>query len=170
MAVMIGGLMIHGVKIGPLLIAENPNLFWGTVTSMYLGNLMLLILNVPLIPMWVKLLKLPYQILSPLILIFCIVGAYSLSNSVVDVLIMILFGVIGYFMRKFEFDPAPMVLAIILGPIIENALKRSLILSMGSPMIFFQRPIALVLMCTAILLLAGPPLFRMMGGKRQSAG
>ncbi len=165
MAVMIGGLMIHGVKIGPLLIAENPDLFWGTVTSMYIGNLMLLVLNVPLIPMWVRLLKIPYQILSPLILIFCIVGAYSLSNSVVDVLIMILFGLIGYFMKKFEFDAAPLVLAIVLGPIIENALKRSLILSTGSPWIFFQRPISLVLMCAAILLLAGPPLYGMIRRK-----
>ena len=160
MAVMIGGLMIHGVRIGPMLISEHPDLFWGTVTSMYLGNVMLLILNLPLIPMWVRILKIPYLILFPLILLFCIVGAYSLSNSVVDVLIMIFFGLLGYFMKKFGFDAAPLVLAIVLGPLLENALKRSLILSMGSPWIFFQRPISLVLMCAAILFLMGPALYR----------
>ena len=160
MAVMIGGLMIHGVKIGPMLISEHPDLFWGTVTSMYIGNVMLLILNLPLIPVWVRILKIPYLILFPLILLFCIVGAYSLSNSVVDVLIMIFFGLLGYFMKKFGFDAAPLVLAIVLGPLLENALKRSLILSMGSPWIFFQRPISLVLMCAAILFLVGPALFR----------
>jgi putative tricarboxylic transport membrane protein len=160
MAVMMGGLMIHGVKIGPMLISEHPDLFWGTVISMYIGNIILLILNLPLIPLWVRILKIPYPILFPLILLFCILGAYSLSNSEVDVLIMIFFGVLGYFMKKFGYDSAPLVLAIVLGPLLESALKRSLILSAGSPLIFFQRPISLVLMCAAILFLVGPFLFR----------
>lgn len=158
MAVMIGGLMIHGVRIGPMLISENPGLFWGTVTSMYIGNVMLLILNLPLIPIWVRILRIPYPLLFPLILLFCIVGAYRLSSSAVDVLVMIFFGLFGYFMKKFEFDAAPLVLAIVLGPLLENALKRSLILSLGSPLIFFQRPISLTLLGAAILLLIGPPL------------
>jgi putative tricarboxylic transport membrane protein len=160
MAVMMGGLMIHGVMIGPMLIGEHPDLFWGTIISMYLGNIMLLILNLPLIPMWVRILRVPYPILFPLILLFCILGSYSLANSSVDVLIMIVFGVLGYFMKKFGYDSAPLVLAIVLGPLLESALKRSLILSVGSPWIFFQRPISLILMCTAILLLVAPPLIR----------
>lgn len=160
MAVMLGALMIHGVKIGPMLIAEHPDLFWGTVTSMYIGNAMLLILNLPLIPMWVKILKIPYPILFPLILLFCIIGAFSLANSIVDVLIMIFFGLMGYFMNKFEFEAAPLVLAMVLGPMMEPALKRSLILSMGSPLIFFERPISLLLMVSAGLLLLVPALLR----------
>jgi putative tricarboxylic transport membrane protein len=161
MAVMIGALLIHGVKIGPTLVVDHPDLFWGTVTSMYIGNVMLLVLNLPLIPLWVRLLKVPYSILFPLILLFCIIGAYSLSNSVVDVLIMISFGLIGYFMNKFKFDAAPLVLAMVIGPMLEPALKRSLILSMGSLLIFFERPISLVAMVCAILLLIVPILAKM---------
>lgn len=161
MAVMIGALLIHGVKIGPMLMVEHPDLFWGTVTSMYVGNAMLLILNLPLIPMWVRILKVPYPILFPLILLFCMIGAFSLTNSTVDVFVMIFFGVMGYFMSKFGFEPAPLVLAMVLGPMMESALKRSLILSMGSPLIFFGRPISLALMVSAGFLLFSPALVRM---------
>jgi putative tricarboxylic transport membrane protein len=162
MAVMIGALMIHGVKIGPMLMVEHPDLFWGTVTSMYVGNAMLLILNLPLIPLWVKVLKIPYAILFPLILMFCVIGAYSLNNSTVDVFIMIAFGFMGYSMNKFGFEAAPLALAMVLSPIMEPNLKRSLILSGGSPEIFFVRPISLVFITTAGILLVLPVFLRTM--------
>ena len=165
MAVMVGGLMIHGIKVGPLLINEHPDLFWGVIISMYLGNMILLVLNLPLIPMWVTILKIPYQILFPLIIIFCVVGSYGMSNSVADVLIMIFFSACGYLMKKFGFEAAPFVLALVLGPILESALKRSLILE-GNPFIFFQRPISVVLMGSAVSLLVASTLL----GKKKEMG
>lgn len=153
MAVLFGGLLIHGIQPGPLLIVKYPDLFWGVVVSMYVGNIMLLVLNLPLIGMWVKLLKVPYTILFPLILLFCLIGAYSVNNSVFDLYLMILFGVIGYLMQKFGFEPAPLVLAYVLSPILETALRQSLSISGGSFAIFFSRPISLVCMLIVIGLL-----------------
>jgi len=161
MAVMIGGLLIHGVKVGPMLMVEHPNLFWGTITSMYIGNAMLLVLNLPLIPLWVRILKIRHSILFTLVLLFCLIGSYCLSNSIVDVIIMILSGFVGYWMRKFKFDAALLVLAMVLSPMLESAIRRSLILSMGSPLIFLERPISLVLMISAAVLLLFPPLLRL---------
>ena len=156
MAILLGAMMIHGMQPGPMLVKEQPGLFWGAITSMYLGNVMLLILNLPLIGLWVKILKVPYPILFPLILLFCLVGAYSLNNSVVEVLIMVIFGLIGYLLRKFQYEAAPLVLALVLGPMLETALRRSLLLSAGDPTIFLTRPISAVLMVTALFLLAYP--------------
>jgi putative tricarboxylic transport membrane protein len=153
MAVITGALIIHGIQPGPLLIQDHPNIFWGVVTSMYIGNGMLLILNLPLIGLWVRILKIPYSILFALILLFCLIGAYSLNNDTGDVVIMIIFGVVGYLMRKYEYEAPPMVLAFILGPKTELSLRRSLLLSDGSPFIFFQRPISLGLILVAILLI-----------------
>jgi putative tricarboxylic transport membrane protein len=118
MAMLLGALMIHGVTPGPLLISQHPDIFWGVVASMYLGNILLLILNLPLIGLWVKLLKVPYSILFPLIIFFCLTGAYSINNSFNDVKIMLIFGIIGYLMRKISLPPAPMVLAFVLGPML----------------------------------------------------
>jgi putative tricarboxylic transport membrane protein len=160
-AVMIGALLIHGMKIGPMLVVENPDVFWGLVMSMYVGNGMLLVLNLPLIPLWVKLLKIPYSIFFPLILLFCIIGSYSLNNSVVDIFLMIFFGFVGYFLNKFDFDAAPLALAMVLGPMLEPALRRSLILSHGSPIIFFERPISVVLLIITTSLLVVPFLLRL---------
>ena len=131
MALLLGAFVIHGLQPGPLLITQNPGLFWGIVASMYIGNVMLLVLNLPLIGMWVQLLKLPYNILFPLIILFTIIGVYCSSNNVFDVYVMIAFGVIGYFMRKLGYEPAPLVLAFVLGPMLENNLRKSLILSQG---------------------------------------
>jgi putative tricarboxylic transport membrane protein len=111
MAVLFGGLLIHGIQPGPLLIQKHPDLFWGVVMSMYVGNIMLLALNLPLIGMWVKVLKVPYTILFPLILLFCLIGVYSVNNSIIDIYLMIFFGIVGYVMQKFGFEPAPLVLA-----------------------------------------------------------
>jgi putative tricarboxylic transport membrane protein len=156
MAILLGAMMIHGMQPGPMLVKEQPGLFWGAITSMYLGNVMLLVLNLPLIGLWVKILKVPYPILFPLILLFCVVGAYSLNNSIVEVLIMVIFGLIGYLFKKFEYEAAPLILALVLGPMLETALRRSLLLSAGDPMIFLTRPISAALMLISFFLLAYP--------------
>jgi len=156
MAILLGALMIHGMQPGPMLVKEHPGLFWGAVTSMYLGNVMLLVLNLPLIGLWVKILKVPYPILFPLILLFCLVGSYSLNNSITEALIMVIFGLIGYLFKKFEYEAAPLVLALVLGPMMETALRRSLLLSAGDPMIFLTRPISAALMLISFFLLAFP--------------
>jgi putative tricarboxylic transport membrane protein len=144
MAVLFGGLLIHGIQPGPLLIVKHPDLFWGVVMSMYMGNAMLLALNLPLIGMWVKILKVPYAILFPLILLFCLIGVYSVNNSLIDIYLMVLFGIIGYLMQKFGFEPAPLALAYVLSPLLEVALRQSLSISGGSFIIFLSRPISLV--------------------------
>ncbi len=153
MAVLLGALMIHGVTPGPLLLKDHPEIFWGTVTSMYIGNVLLLILNLPLIGLWVKVLKVPYRFLFPLILLFCIIGAYSLNNTTFDVLVMVLFGLIGYLMKKFDYEPAPLLLAFVLEPMMEQALRQSLSLSYGSFTIFFTRPISAVSVTLALFLI-----------------
>jgi len=158
-AMIFAALLIHGVRPGPLLVAEKPEVFWGLVASMYIGNIMLLVLNLPLIGLWVKLLKVPYPLLAPLILVFVVIGAYSVNNSAFDVGITIAFGFFGYLMRKFGFEPAPLVLAMILGPQLEASLRRSLIYSHGDLMVFFERPIAATLMALALLMLL-TPIFR----------
>jgi len=156
MAIMFGALMMHGIQPGPLLITEHPQMFWGLIASMYLGNLMLLTLNLPLIGLWVKVLRVPYPILFPLILMFCLIGSYSLNNSIFEVLIMIVFGFIGYLMKKFNFEAAPLVLALVLGPRFETALRRSLLLQHGDLTIFFTRPISAILFAIAVVLIVLP--------------
>ena len=166
MAVLLGALMIHGLRTGPLLMKEAPGIFWGTVASMYVGNLILLILNLPLIPVWVKLLKVPYVFLFPAILIFCLIGAYSLNNSIVEVVLMVLFGLIGYLFKKFHYEGAPFVMALILGPMLEDGLRQSMILSNGSFGIFVARPLSLGLILISVFLVFSPIFLR----KRPTAG
>jgi putative tricarboxylic transport membrane protein len=156
MAILFGGLMIHGLQPGPLLIQNAPDLFWGTIVSMYIGNGMLLVLNLPLIPLWVKVLRVPYYLLYPLILLFCLIGAYSLENSTADIMIMLIFGMLGFLMKKFRYEGAPMILALVLGQKVETSFRRSLIMSHGDFSIFISRPISLVFLITAILLLIIP--------------
>lgn len=151
MAVLMGALLLHGIKPGPLLITQDPNLFLGVIGSMYIGNLILLILNLPLIGIWVRFLKIPYPILFPLILLFTLIGSYSVNNNVWDVFTMLLFGIIGYLMKKFKYEAAPLILALVLSPLMENAMRQSLIISHGSFTIFFDRPIALFLLALAML-------------------
>jgi putative tricarboxylic transport membrane protein len=153
MAILLGALMIHNITPGPLLVKEHPDLFWGVISSMYVGNAMLLVLNLPLIGLWVQLLRVPYAILFPLILFICLIGSYVINNSTADVALMLLFGVVGYLMRKFDYEPAPLVLAYVLSPLLENALRQSLILSGGSFTIFFARPISSGCLILAALLL-----------------
>jgi putative tricarboxylic transport membrane protein len=153
MALFFGALMIYGVQPGPLFIPQNPKLFWGLITSMYIGNAMLLILNLPLIGLWVKVLKIPYHLLFPLILLFCLIGVYTLNNNTAEILIMLIFGFIGYLMRKFEYDGAPFLIALVLGPMMENNLRQSLLISKGALSIFFTRPISVVFLLAALMML-----------------
>ncbi len=165
-AMLLGALIIHGITPGPLLLSQNPELFWGVVASMYVGNAMLLALNLPLIGIWVQLLKVPYPILFPLIIIFCIIGSYSINNSPIDVAIMLIFGGIGYLMKKLSLEAAPVVLAFVLGPMLENALRQSLIKSQGNFSIFLTRPISAACLFIAIALVVIPllPWFRRRAG------
>jgi putative tricarboxylic transport membrane protein len=156
MAILLGALMIHGLQPGPLLMSKAPDLFWGTIVSMYIGNGMLLVLNLPLIGLWVKVLKIPYFLLYPLILLFCLIGAYSLQNNAGDVVLMLVFGVVGYLMRKFQYDGAPLILAAVLGPLLEEAFRQSLMLSHGDFSIFVSRPISLSFLAVAVILLVIP--------------
>jgi TctA family transporter len=154
MALMIGALMIQGIAPGPQVMNEKPELFWGLIASMWVGNLMLVILNLPLIGMWIKLLSVPYRYLYPSILVFMAIGVFSLSNSPFDVLIMAIFGVLGYVCVKLECEPAPMILGFILGPLMEENLRRAMLLSRGDPFVFFQKPISLGFMIASAILLA----------------
>jgi putative tricarboxylic transport membrane protein len=158
MALLLGAFLIHGVVPGPLLVSQHPDVFWGLMASMYLGNVMLLVLNLPLIPLWVKVLKVPYRVLFPLILLFCLIGSYSINNSVFDILVMVFFGVTGYILRKYGYEEAPLVLAFILGPLMEKAFRQSLIMSDGSPFIFFTRPISALAIGISIVAFASTSL------------
>jgi len=153
MAIFFSALIIHGIQPGPLLIKQHPDLFWGLVASLYLGNGLLLILNLPLIGIWVKVLEVPYKILFPLILLFCLIGVYSMNNLSFDLYVMLFFGVVGWMMRKFGYEGAPLILAYVLGPMLENALRQSLLISQGSFLIFVTRPISAIALGFALLLL-----------------
>jgi len=155
-AMIFVALMIHGIRPGPLLLQEHPNVFWGTLASMYIGNAMLLALNLPLIGLWVRLLNIPYPYLAAGVLVFCIIGAYSVNNSVFDVGTMIGFGAIGYLLRKTDFPAAPLILAMILGPQLERTLQQSLIGSGGDLRVFVEGPIAATLLVAAVGLLLSP--------------
>lgn len=152
-AVLLGAFMIHGLQPGPMFITKYPEIFWGTVVSMYLGNAMLLVLNLPLIPLWVKVLKVPYSILFPLILIFCLIGVYSLNFSQVEIGLMTIFGFLGYLMRKFKFEIAPLILALVLGPMMESNLRLSLLLNQGDASVFVTKPISAAFMGISALLI-----------------
>jgi putative tricarboxylic transport membrane protein len=162
MAILLGALMIHGITPGPLLIQRNPDVFWGVIMSMYIGNIMLLILNLPLIGLWVKVLEVPYKILFPLIILFCLIGAYSVNWSTVDIYVMIISGILGYLMKKMDYEGAPFILGFILGPMLEISLRQSLSMSKGKFSIFFIRPICAVSLIITFFLIISPliPWFR----------
>lgn len=153
MALMIGALIIQGIVPGPNVINEKPDLFWGVITSMWVGNAMLLILNLPLIGIWVRLMTVPYQLLYPAIIAVCCIGVYSLANNPMDVYMMAFFGVVGYFLVKLDCEPAPLLLGFVIGKLLEEYLRRAMLLSRGDPMVFFERPISATLMFFSILAL-----------------
>ena len=161
-AVLLAALMIHGINPGPLFIKEQPTIFWGLIASMYLGNVVLLLLNLPLVGIFINFLRIPYRILYPMILMFCVIGVYAVNTSFVDVGIMSLMGLLGYILRKFNFETAPVVLGVVLAPIIEMSLRQALAMSNGSYAIFYQRPVSAVFLVSALLmiLLALKPLIR----------
>jgi putative tricarboxylic transport membrane protein len=152
-AIMFGAFLIHGIVPGPLLISKHPDLFWGVVASMYVGNIMLLVLNLPLINLWVKILRIPYVFLFPLILVFCLIGAFSLDFSIPDLYFMCIFGVFGYVLKKFDYEPTPLIMGFILGPLMERSLRQALIISHGSFGAFLERPICLGALGVAALLI-----------------
>jgi putative tricarboxylic transport membrane protein len=153
-AVMLAALMVHGISPGPLLIQQQPALFWGFIASMYVGNVVLLILNLPLVSLFVNILRVPYPLLYPAILIFCVLGVYAVNGSVIDVWIMIVMGALGYALRKFDFETAPIVLGVVLAPMLEMSFRQSLAMSSGSYAIFVNRPIAATMLAGGTVLLS----------------
>src|SRR5262245_5846090 len=154
MALMIGAMMIHNIQPGPQVMTKNPELFWGLIASMWLGNLMLVVLNLPLVGIWVRLLSLPYRFLYPAIVLFCCIGVYTLQNNIFDVRMVLLFGALGYLFAKIGCEPAPMLLGFILGPLMEEYFRRALIIERGDFSVFVNRPISAGLLAAAGLWVA----------------
>jgi TctA family transporter len=152
-ALVAGAMLIHGIQPGPQVMTKNPELFWGVIASMLLGNFMLVVINLPLIHLWVRLLKVPYRLFYPPILVFCCIGVYSLNNSTFDVLLLLVFGLVGYMFLKWRCEPAPMLLAFVLGPLMEEYLRRALVLSGGNPLTFVERPISATMLALALVFL-----------------
>ncbi len=161
MAMMIGALMIHGIAPGPQVMTKQPELFWGLIASMWLGNAMLLVINLPLIGIWVRLLRVPYRLLFPAIMLFCAIGVYSINNSVFDIYVTVTFGALGYLLVKLDFEPAPLLLGLILGPLMEDHFRRAMAVARGDPMTFVERPISFLLLLFAIFLIVASSLPKM---------
>jgi putative tricarboxylic transport membrane protein len=153
MAIMIGAMILHGIAPGPRIMESQPQLFWGMVASMWVGNLMLLIINLPLIGLWVRLLKVPYRLLFPAVVLFCCIGIYSINNQPFDVLLTGVIGLSGYLLLKHGFEPAPLLIAFVLGKLIEENLRQAMITSRGTVNVFFERPLSLTFLCIAAVLL-----------------
>jgi putative tricarboxylic transport membrane protein len=153
MALMVGAMTIHGIVPGPQVMTKQPELFWGMIASMWIGNLMLIIINLPLVGVWVRLLRVPYRHLFPMIVVFCCIGIYSVNNAPFDVSMTAIFGVVGYWMSKHDFEPAPMILGYVLGPLMEENLRRAMLIARGDATVFVTRPISAVLLAIAALLL-----------------
>ena len=164
-ALLLGALIIHGIQPGPLFVVQRPDLFWGIVASMYLGNVFLLILNLPLVGLWAQLLRVPYHILFPVVLLLCVVGTYSANKNVFDLWVMLGFGVAGHVLRKLEYDLAPFVIAFVLAPLMEQSLRQSLVMSPDGAMILVQRPAAAILLAISALLVV-----LMLGRKSANGG
>jgi TctA family transporter len=159
MALMMGAMMIHNIQPGPGVMSSNPALFWGLIASMWIGNAMLVVLNLPLIGLWIKLLSVPYKTLYPAILIFCVIGSFSINNSVFDIYVAALFGLLGYVFHKLKCEPAPLLLGFVVGPLLEENLRRAMLLSRGDASVFFTEPLSATLLAMAaglIVLLALP--------------
>jgi TctA family transporter len=153
MALMMGAMIVQGITPGPQVMTSNPELFWGIIASMWIGNLLLLVLNLPLIGVWVRLLRVPYRWLFPSIILFCCIGNYSVNNNPVDVYLCAAVGVLGYLLVKLECEPAPLILGYVLGPLLEENVRRALLISRGDPGVFLTRPISLAFMIATVLIL-----------------
>ena len=168
-AILLGALVIHGVQPGPLLMVQRPEVFWGVVASMYIGNLFLLVLNVPLVGVFVSILRLPQHVLSTLVLLLCLVGAYSLNNSPLDLWVLVGMGIVGWAFRKLAIDPAPLIVALVLGPFMENTLRQTLFMAHGDWRLLVLRPLSLALLLVGVLVLAAPPLVAALRRTRRAA-
>ena len=168
-AILLGALVIHGVQPGPLLMVQRPEVFWGVVASMYVGNLFLLVLNVPLVGVFVSILRLPQHVLSTLVLLLCLVGAYSLNNSPLDLWVLVGMGIVGWAFRKLAIDPAPLIVALVLGPFMENTLRQTLFMAHGDWRLLVFRPLSLALLLVGVLVLAAPPLVAALRRTRRAA-
>jgi putative tricarboxylic transport membrane protein len=155
-AILLGGFILYGVTPGPLLVQNHPEVFWGVIASMYVGNILLLLLNLPLVGVWVRLLRVPYRWLFPLLILFMIIGSYSVARSSFDLTLLLAFGLLGYLLKKLDFDATPLVLAFVLGDKIEVSLRQSLMMGHGSPAILVDRPIALALLVLVLIVAALP--------------
>ncbi len=153
MALVLGALLIQGIAPGPQVMTERPELFWGLIASMWIGNLMLLFLNIPLVGLWVRLITVPYRFLYPSIIVFCCVGAYTVNNNPFDILVMVAAGLLGYLLLLFRCEPAPLVLGFILGPLMEENLRRALLISRGDPMVLLTQPISAMFLAASVLVL-----------------
>jgi len=153
MAMMIGAMMIHGIAPGPRVMTDRPDLFWGVVASMWIGNLMLVVLNLPLVGIWVRFLRIPYRLLFPSIIVFCCIGTYTINSNVFDVFVMAFFAIFGYLCLKLDCEPAPLILGFVLGPMMEENLRRALLISRGDLSVFVSEPISLAFLIAAALLL-----------------
>ena len=153
MAIILGALMIQGIRPGPEIVNNNPDLFWGLIVSMWIGNLMLVVLNLPLIGIWISVLKVPYRLLFPAILVFSFIGIYSLNTSAFEVYLMAGLGIVGFLWAKLDCNPAPVMLGVVLGPMLEENLRRAMLISRGNPMVFLTRPISLCFITATILIL-----------------
>ncbi|HEY8369502.1 MAG TPA: tripartite tricarboxylate transporter permease, partial [Thermodesulfobacteriota bacterium] len=153
-ALMLAALMVHGVQPGPLLLSNHPEVFWGVIASLLIGNVVLLFLNIPLIGVWVSLLRIPYHVFLPVILILTAIGSYSVRNSMLDVYVFLLLGCIGYVLRKFDFELAPLVVGFVLGPLIEKHMREALFMSLGDVSVFYESPIAVGIWASVLLILA----------------
>ena len=153
MALMVGALILHGVTPGPNIITSEAPLFWGLIASMWIGNAMLLVLNLPLIGIWVKMLSVPYRLLFPMIVALCCIGVYTINNSTFDVLVLVGFGAIGYILIKLDCEPTPLLLGLVLGPMLEENLRRAMLTGRGDPLVFVTRPISATLLAVAALCL-----------------
>jgi putative tricarboxylic transport membrane protein len=167
-AILLGGMIIWGLRPGPLLFTEHPDFVWGLIGSLYIANIFTLIINLAFIPIFVRVLTMPFTILAPIIFTLCIVGGYAPTQTMHDLWLMLLFGVVGYLLRKLDYPVAPAVLAIVLGPIAEPAMRQSLLLSQGNPTIFFTRPISGIIMVVAIVLIF-LPLIKLLRSRARSA-
>ena len=159
---MAGAMMIHGIQPGPRVVSSNPSLFWGVIASMWVGNVILVLLNLPLVGVWVRLLSVPFRLLYPAILLFCCIGLYSVNNNTFDIGLTAACGLLGYVFHKLECEPAPLILGFILGPMMEENLRRGMLLSRGDPSVFFTRPLSLafLVLAAALLILVALPSIR----------
>jgi putative tricarboxylic transport membrane protein len=165
-AILLGALIITGIQPGPLLISQRPEVFWGVVASMYVGNFILLILNLPLVGLFVSVLRMPQHVLATLVLLLCLVGAYSLNNSLLDLWVLVGFGIFGYGLRKLAIDPSPLIVAMVLGPLMEKTLRQALFMERGNVLALLGRPLTVALLLIGAVVLVAPPLVRLLRGER----